>query len=115
MQANKLTIQSDGCKASFSSVARCCGSIRVEGWIHAPNRTSGFAFSGRIGKALALKGTDTPDSLGGFCLNEEDTLFPFSFDVRPWYFRYATETLDETQARILKAIRRVKYTINRKA
>jgi len=109
MQAIK-EIRNDACTAYFYTVDACCGSIRVEGWISAPNRTEGFQFCGAVASLLRR------ECLGGFCLDETApdggrVLFPFSFDQQREFNRYGLESVLEAHERVLSVIRQLPETI----
>jgi hypothetical protein len=104
MQA-PIKIATATCRASFNQIYPQLNYVRVEGWITAPSRDEGFAFSAKIAKALGR------DWLGGFCLDDNGPVsFPFSFDEKkaylPKFGRF--ESREETVSRIERTLKRVR-------
>ena len=74
------------------------GTVRVEGWIKAPDKASGFEASNLLGGLFGL------DHAGGFSLDGTFTDFSFSFDVRPDFVPRAARF--ETRAELLDRVER---------
>jgi hypothetical protein len=103
-----IKIETASCKASFTSIEPILGDIRVQGWISAPSRAEGFAFSGYLAEKMGRK------FIGGFCLEDQGPVhFPFSFDVRPeWISKFSRyEYIKELHARVTKMIRRAQRAV----
>lgn len=98
-----LTLSADA-QACHVKVEMCCGWVRVSGWIHATNQTSGI----EAGKILANR--SGVFSIGGCDVTQGDkqwTHYPFSFDAnKPVDVRHC-RIMDDEQAvsAVFKSIR----------
>lgn len=102
-----LRIRVGAAMIKVGSIAPCCGTVRVEGWIDAPSKAIGFEASRTLGEHL------NRNSVGGYC-DERDELkavsFPFSFDCRYECVApsYRSENSEEAIARVLRTLNRAK-------
>lgn len=103
-------IRNNHCVAQFTSVEPCCGSVRVLGWVSAPDRSEGFRFCDLVAEAINKADFRSLRSIGGYCNDSIGKVyFPFEFEVDPHFnLKYCrTETLDETVRGTWKALRKV--------
>lgn len=110
MQAD-IRISNNHCVAHFTAIEPCCGSVRISGWVSAPDRSEGFHFCDLVTEAFNKADFRSLRSIGGYCNDSEGKVhFPFEFEVDPHFnLKFCrTETLEETVQGTLKALRKVR-------
>lgn len=100
-----LRIQIASSIIKVGKISPCCGSVRVEGWIDAPNKNEGFEASRTLGRYFGLK------SASGYCdvrTETEGVSFPFCFDVESELVAptYRREDMNESIKRVTVRLRR---------